>query len=76
MQNTDTVALGVELHPKQLISKDKFSGSRKFTLRYQEFEIQGTETYIQQEICPNNIILMLEGTLKYQCMRYLEMTYQ
>ena len=29
---------------KLLISQSKFSGTRKFTLRYQQFEIKGVET--------------------------------
>ena len=33
----------VKVHPKQLSSQGKFSGSRKFTLRYQKFEAKGVE---------------------------------
>ena len=32
-----------EISLKQLISQSKFSGPRKFTLRYQKFEITGVE---------------------------------
>ena len=35
--------LKVKVHPKLLISQNKFSGPRKFILRYQEFEIKGVE---------------------------------
>ena len=35
--------LKVQIHPKLLISGSKFSGPRKFTLRYQQFEITGVE---------------------------------
>ena len=31
--------LKVEVHTKLLMSQSKFSGPRKFTLRYQKFEI-------------------------------------
>ena len=33
--------LEVEVHPKLLISQSKFSGPRKFTLRYQLFAMKG-----------------------------------
>ena len=33
--NTSSLNISVEVHPKLLISQSKFSGSRKFTLRYQ-----------------------------------------
>ena len=35
--------LNVKLYRKLLISVSKFSGPRKFTLRYQQFEIIGVE---------------------------------
>ena len=35
--------LGIENHLKLLISQSKFSGPRKFTLRYQFFEIARVE---------------------------------
>ena len=35
--------LKVEIHSKPLISQSKFSGTRKFTLRYQWFEMDGDE---------------------------------
>ena len=35
--------LKVEVHPKLLISQSKFSGPRKYTLRYQWFELAGVE---------------------------------
>ena len=35
--------LKANVHPKQLISESKFSGSRKFTFRYQLFEITPAE---------------------------------
>ena len=41
-ENVSTVSyryLKVKVHPKLLISQSKFSGPRKFTLRYQLFEI-------------------------------------
>ena len=31
----------IEIHHKRLISQSKFSGPRKFTFRYQLFEIKG-----------------------------------
>ena len=31
--------LKAKVHPKLLLSQNKFSGSRKFILRYQQFEI-------------------------------------
>ena len=35
--------LKVKVPLKLLISQSKFSGTRKFTLRYQKFEISGVE---------------------------------
>ena len=37
--------LKVKVHPKLLISQSKFSGLRKFTLRYQYLEITGAEIH-------------------------------
>ena len=42
--------LKVEVYPKLLISQSKFSGPRKFTLRYHHFEIKGFEVKIKYEI--------------------------
>ena len=33
--------------PKLLMSQSKFSGPRKFTLRYQQFEVNRVEMYIK-----------------------------
>ena len=42
--NTDNSGyLKVIVYSKLLISQSKFSGPRKFTLRYQQFEIKGLE---------------------------------
>ena len=39
--------LKVEVHPKLMISQSKFSSPRKFTLRYQQFEIIPAEMKIK-----------------------------
>ena len=47
--------LKVEVHPKLLISPNKFSSTRKFTLRYQQFEITGVEMQIKISDCVQTI---------------------
>ena len=64
----------VEVCSKLLISQSKFSDCGKFTLRYQQFEITGFDMYIKAVTVSELYSLVLEGTLRYLSLRYLELT--
>ena len=49
------------------MSQSKFSGPRKFTLRYQQFEITVVEMKRETENVLKFFSLILEGTLRYHC---------
>ena len=57
----------IEVHLKLLISQCKFSGPRKFTLRYQKFEISRVEMQGNIQSVPKLSSLTSEGALRHQC---------
>ena len=64
----------VIVYLKPVISQSKFSGSRKFTLRYQQFEIKEVEMHGQMGNVFKLHSLIQENTLRYRCSRYQELT--
>ena len=66
--------LNVKIFPKLQISQSKFSDSRKFILRYQQFEIPGVKISNKKRNETKFYSLKYEDTLRYYCSRYLELT--
>ena len=60
MSIINSPCLKVKIYPKLLISQSKFSGPRKFTLRYQQFEITGDEIEIMVGIVSKLYALIYE----------------
>ena len=64
----------VKVYLKPVISQSKFSGTRKFTSRYQQFEIKEVEMHGQMGNVFKLHSLIQENTLRYRCSRYRELT--
>ena len=68
----NTLYRKVKVHLKLLISQSKFSGTRKFTLRYQLFEIKGNE-YVNKNRSVQIKYFDIKINLRHQCLRYREL---